>query len=165
MRDLTSRGAHSIAAVALLAATACSSSPTAPAAPPGVGLSPAFEQEAVTLVNQQRASGASCGQAVGPVSWEPNAGLAARDHSIDMATNGYFSHTSLDGRTSVQRLRDAGYAGQPLAENIAQGQSSPAAVMSSWMANPSQCRNIMLDAARDIGVGYANGYWTMNVGG
>ncbi len=96
---------------------------------------------------------------------EPNVGRAARDHSVDMATNNYFSHTSLDGRTFGQRMRDAGYTGQPLAENIAVGQSSPEAVMSSWMSSPDHCSNIMHAAGRDIGVGYANGYWTLKVGG
>jgi len=82
-----------------------------------------------------------------------------------MATNNYFSHTSLDGRTFSQRMRDAGYTGQPMAENIAVGQSSPTSVVSTWMSNPDHCRNIMIGAGRDIGVGYANGYWTLNVGG
>jgi len=82
-----------------------------------------------------------------------------------MATNNYFSHTSLDGRTFGQRMPDAGYTGQPLAENIAVGQSSPEAVMATWMASPDHCSNIMHAAGRDIGVGYANGYWTLKVGG
>jgi len=82
-----------------------------------------------------------------------------------MATNHYFSHTSLDGRTFGQQMRDAGYTGQPLAENIAMGRSSPEAVMSAWMSSPSHCSNIMHAAGWDIGVGYANGYWTLKVGG
>jgi len=130
-----------------------------------VTLSPSFEQRVITLVNQQRAVGPTCGQAVGPLASDPNLGRAARDHSLDMATNHYFSHTSLDGRTFGQQMRDAGYTGQPLAENIAMGRSSPEAVMSAWMSSPSHCSNIMHAAGWDIGVGYANGYWTLKVGG
>jgi len=39
----------------------------------------------------------------------------------------YFSHTSLDGRTFDQRIRNAGYTGSsPLGENLAAGQSRSA---------------------------------------
>ncbi len=89
---------------------------------------------------------------------------AARDHSVDMATNGYLSHTSLDGRTFQQRMRDAGYAGQPMAENIASGYSTAESVMAAWMSSAGHCQNIMIGSGRDIGVGFSNGYWTLNVG-
>jgi uncharacterized protein YkwD len=90
-----------------------------------------------------------------------------------MAANNYFSHTSLDGRTFDQRIRNAGYAGSsPLGENIAGGQSSPSAVVSGWMGSEGHCRNIMNPSFRAIGVGYAyessatyRHYWTLNFGG
>jgi len=82
-----------------------------------------------------------------------------------MATNRYLSHTGLDGRSFQQRMLDAGYAGQPMAENVASGHATAEAVMAAWMSSAGHCRNIMIAAGRDIGVGYANGYWTLNVGG
>jgi uncharacterized protein YkwD len=137
----------------------------------------AFEADVLELVNDRRAAGAMCGS----TSYAPTAGLAmntklrsaARAHSQDMAANNYFSHTSLDGRTFDQRIRDAGYTGSgPLGENIAGGQSSPQSVVSDWMGSPGHCRNIMDPNFRATGVGYAydsgaayRHYWTLSFGG
>jgi uncharacterized protein YkwD len=129
------------------------------------------------LVNQRRAAGATCGgttYAPAP-ALTMNAALrtAARDHSVDMATHNYFSHTSYDGRTFSQRLSSAGYTGaSPWGENIAAGQASPAAVVNGWMGSAGHCANIMNPSFRAIGVGYAyraasnyGHYWTQDFGG
>jgi uncharacterized protein YkwD len=150
--------------------------PTQPTQPPG-GANPSWESEVVTLVNQRRAAGATCGG----TTYAPAPALvmneawraAARGHSEDMATRNYFSHTSYDGRTFSQRMSGAGYSGAfPWGENIAAGQSSPAAVVNGWMNSTGHCANIMNPAYRAIGVGYAYNaassyrhYWTQNFGG
>ena len=73
-----------------------------------------------------------------------------------MAVNGYVSHTSLDGRTFDQRIRDAGYTGSfPLGENVAAGQSSPEAVVNAFMSSAEHCRGIMDPGFRAVGIGYA----------
>jgi len=151
-----------ILAAAILSMSCAIVSPTAPDPPDG--LSPDFERDVITLVNQHRTNGASCGQAVNVGGADRNAGRAARDHSLDMAANHYLSHTGLDGRNFVQRMLDASYTGRPLGEAIALGQSSPAAVVAAWMTSPHHCTIIMLPDARDIGVGYASGYWTLDLG-
>jgi hypothetical protein len=73
-----------------------------------VDTSSTFEQEVVTLVNQHRGAGATCGgswyPAVGPLSSDSSLRDAARAHSADMATNSYFSHTSLDGTSFDERI-------------------------------------------------------------
>ena len=136
-----------------------------------------FEDSVLALINDRRAGGATCGS----TAYAPTAALAmnsklrtaARGHSQDMAANNYFSHTSLDGRTFDQRIRNAGYTGSgPLGENIAAGQTSPSSVVSGWMGSPGHCRNIMDPAFRAIGVGYAydgsatyRHYWTLSFGG
>jgi uncharacterized protein YkwD len=136
-----------------------------------------FEDQVLTLVNQRRGVGASCGgtpyPAVPALSMNGNLRDAARAHSQDMASQNYFSHTSLDGRTFDQRIHNAGYSGAfPLGENIAAGQSTPAAVVDAWMASPGHCTNIMSNGFRSIGVGYAfssgstyRSYWTQDFGG
>ena len=145
--------------------------------PDPVDTSSSFEQQVVTLVNQHRSAGATCGG-----SWYPPVDMlsssltlrnAARDHSADMATNGYFSHTSLDGTTFDDRIRNAGYNGRsPLGENIAAGMSSPQSVVDAWMGSSGHCTNIMKAGFEDIGVGYAHlsgspyrHYWTQDFGG
>jgi uncharacterized protein YkwD len=139
--------------------------------------STAFEDQVLVLVNQQRALGATCGgvpyPAVGPLYMNTNLRIAAHNHSVDMATNNYFSHTSLDGRTFDQRILNAGYTGSyPLGENIAAGQTTPQNVVAAWMGSTGHCQNIMSGSYHAVGVGYAfsasstyRHYWTMDFGG
>jgi uncharacterized protein YkwD len=148
-----------------------------PPPPSNEGDNPAWETDVLTLVNQRRAAGATCGgTAYAPApALVTNAALraAARGHSEDMAAHNYFSHTSYDGRTFSQRISTAGYTGSaPWGENIAAGQSSPAAVVNGWMSSEGHCANIMNPGYRAIGVGYAfntasnyGHYWTQDFGG
>ena len=85
----------------------------------------------------------------------------------------YFEHDSLDGREFGDRMREAGFDGEyPWGENIAAGQSTPAAVVNGWMSSSGHCANIMNPGYRAIGVGYAYSaasnyghYWTQDFGG
>ena len=149
------------------------SSPTAPGddgptASPGVTLNQGLESQVADLMNQRRAGNASCGgQAFGPAGAlrvDSNLRAAARAHSIDMAERNYFSHTTPEGLTFDQRIRNSGYGGQPVAENIAVGRSSPSSVVAGWMTSAGHCQNIMRNSARDVGVGFANNYWTAKFG-
>lgn len=121
--------------------------------------------QVLLLVNQERAK-------VGCRALSANASLqrAAQGHSTDMATNDYFSHTSLDGRTFADRIRAAGYVGSLLAENIAAGQPTASTVMAGWMSSPGHRANILNCAYTSLGVGLARGgtygyYWTQDFGG
>ena len=137
----------------------------------------AWEQQVITLVNQHRASGATCGGTayppVSPLSMDTALRSAARDHSEDMGLNNYFSHDSQDGTSFAQRIANAGYSGGfPRGENIAAGHSSPSSAVNGWMASTSHCTNIMKAGYGDIGVGYAfvsgstyGHYWTQDFGG
>lgn len=145
--------------------TAGAPSPTSTAAsgapPPRAGVA----HQIVALVNTERTR-------AGCAAVSTNAALqrAAQEHSDDMATRGYFSHTSPDGSTFADRIRAAGYRGGAIGENIAAGQRSAQEVMRGWMASPGHRANILNCAYRDIGVGYATGgpygtYWTQTFGG
>jgi uncharacterized protein YkwD len=112
----------------------------------------------LTIVNQLRAAGATCGGTfqppVAPLTMNANLQNAARAHSQDMATNNYFSHTSQNGATFDQRIWQSGFTGGfPLGENIAGGASSAQAAVDGWMQSPGHCRNIMNGSYRAIGVG------------
>lgn len=124
----------------------------------------AFEQEVVALVNAERAT-AGCAA----LTEDSRLTAAARAHSADMATRGFFDHTNPDGVTFDRRISDAGYSWSLAAENIAWGQRDPAAVMRSWMNSDGHRRNILNCRLRDIGVGLvydANNrpYWTQDFG-
>jgi uncharacterized protein YkwD len=65
------------------------------------------------LVNDIRKKGCNCGSTVMPpvsaVVWNDQLAKAAYDHSVDMNTHDYFSHTGLDGLSPAQRITAAGY--------------------------------------------------------
>lgn len=109
-----------------------------------------FEAEVVALTNLERAKAGCPALGVSPQLAE-----AAGSHSLDMALNDYFSHTSLDGRTPWDRIADTGYSYTGAAENIAAGYSTPTAVIQGWMNSDGHRANILNCSLTEIGVGYA----------
>ena len=133
------------------------------------------EQELLTLHNEARAVGRTCGDtyypAVDPVVWNCKLAYAAEKHSEDMATFNYFSHGSIDGRTLVDRVNAVNYAYRFTGENIAAGYSTPSAAVQGWINSPGHCRNLMSDNYTEMGGGIAYNpnsnysiYWTINFG-
>ncbi len=135
-----------------------------------------FEAEALRIVNQYRAAGATCGT-VG--RFAPAAALvlnakltsSAYGHSRDMADNDYFSHTSLDGRTMRDRVNATGYAWSTIGENIAAGYGSVQSVVDGWMGSEGHCANLMNPGFTEFGLACARNdastyrsYWTQNLG-
>lgn len=129
----------------------------------------------MTLVNQLRAAGATCGGTAYPpvpaVTLDTRLRDSARAHALDMGQNGYFAHNSQDGRTPFQRMADAGYSGAPVSENIAAGNGTAQATFSQWVGSAGHCANMMSANANELGVGYANvggspytHYWVQNFG-
>jgi uncharacterized protein YkwD len=113
----------------------------------------------IRLTNEERAAG-GCG----PLTNNDMLHKAALGHSTDMAENDYFSHTSRDGSSMADRVDRQGYRWRSLAENIAAGYRSPAAVVEGWMNSSGHRDNIMNCGLTDIGVGFHNYYWTQNFG-
>ena len=135
-----------------------------------------FSSAALARINQIRAAGASCGArgpfaAAGAVRWNDALAEAAAGHSLDMAAQNYFSHTSADGRTMSARVNATGFAWSTLGENIAAGQVGIDAVLDGWMHSDGHCANLMNPAFDAIGLACAPGlqgsryrtYWTLNL--
>ena len=120
------------------------------------------------LVNQHRASGYTCGDTyygpTTPVEWNDNLELAAYDHSLDMYTNNYFSHTGQDGSRPWDRAQRRNYGSTYVGENIFRGLNTEEAAIREWMNSPGHCRNIMNPNFTEMGVGHVNSYWTMKLG-
>jgi uncharacterized protein YkwD len=144
------------------------SAPSAPARPSATaGTTPpapsgGLEGQVLALVNAERA-------AAGCAALAPDAQLAAvaRAHSEDMRDRGFFDHVNPDRIGPFDRARQAGLS-HARAENIAQGQSSPAAVMAAWMGSDGHRANILDCDLRTLGVGVASGsggpWWTQLFG-
>ena len=123
----------------------------------------ARENLVVRLVNAQRAK-----KGCRALKHHPQLHRAAREHSADMAEHDYFSSTSRDGQSFMDRIKKSGFTGgTKWAENIAKGQRTPAAVVQSWMDVSGTEANIMNCEYTFIGVGVvedSNGtiYWTQD---
>jgi uncharacterized protein YkwD len=157
------------------AAAPAASTPAAAAPDSTCGLAN-FEADALRLVNQHRAAGATCGS---HGSFAPAAALAlnaklaaaAYGHSRDMAEHNYFSHTSQDGRTMASRIDAAGYAWSTIGENIAAGYDGVQIVVDGWMASEGHCANLMNPRFTEFGLACARNdasafkiYWTQDLG-
>ncbi len=134
-----------------------------------------LEDDVLVLVNQIRLNGASCATVrYGPapaLTMNPELRQAARCHSLDMATQNYFAHDSMDGRSPWMRMANAGYRGFPTAENIAAGYPDARSAVDGWMSSPGHCGNIMEPSSNETGIGYAPAssgtyrtYWTHDFG-
>ena len=97
-------------------------------------------------------------------AWNVELALAAQRHAEDMVANGYFDHTSQDGRSFSDRAVDAGYDGSPRGENIAAGQQTPEQVMDAWMGSDGHRANILADGSDEIGVGLHELHWVQVFG-
>lgn len=119
-----------------------------------------FEAQVVKLVNQERAKAG-----LKPLTHNWELSRVARYKSMDMRDRGYFSHTSPTYGSPFTMMKNFGIRSSSAGENIAQGQSTPQAVVTSWMNSPGHRANILSTNYTQIGVGYAAGgsgrhYWT-----
>jgi uncharacterized protein YkwD len=134
----------------------------------------AFEREVLELSNAARVEGGCCGNegcfpASAALELEPKLQRSARSHARDMARAMYFDHASEDGRSPFDRMREAGFRGCAMGENIAAGQPTPSSVMADWLKSPGHCKNILEPSFERLGVGYyelsGQHVWVQNFGG
>lgn len=89
----------------------------------------------------------------------PELDAVARAHSEDMVRRGFFSHSSPEGATWVERLARAGVTGFTMAgENV--GQTSRAdpnrEILEGWKQSPAHRENLMSRPMNATGVGIAS---------
>lgn len=124
---------------------------------------------------QQQDCGGTLYPAQPPLQWSSSLAGIAMQHSMDMAKNGYFSHTSLDGTSMGNRVFPY-WDGTTVGENIAASSTdrSDNYVVGLWLDSPGHCALLMDPDFTHVGVGKGhdpdNGYtykyfWTMDVGG
>ena len=107
-----------------------------------------YAREVMALVNTERTS-----RGLNPVSEDLAASEAAYGHAYDMEVRGFFDHVNPSGEDPGDRLRRAGVSFFGWGENIARGQSTPADVMTAWMASTGHRRNILDPSYGRLGVG------------
>lgn len=98
-----------------------------------------------------------------PLAIDPALCQTARDHSHDMRTISFFSHTSpVPGKESFVD-RAARFNAKASAENIARGPVEGMASLKMWYFSPGHHKNLLGDARR-IGLGRSGTYWTQLFG-
>ena len=119
-------------------------------------------REIIRLVNAERKD-AGCGTLAG----ETRLHRAAQKHSERQAKQNTMSH-ELPGEAAMgDRVTAEGYRWGGVAENVAAGYRTPAAVMTGWMNSAGHKANILNCGYEHIGVGLAKSgdgtpYWTQN---
>lgn len=95
---------------------------------------------------------------------DPRLCLAARGHSQDMQTMGFFSHTSpVPGKeTPSARASQAGTSGG--GENIFAGSNDPKAANKGWFFSPGHHKNMFNAGYGRIGLGNYGSHWTQMFG-
>lgn len=92
-----------------------------------------------------------------PLKWDADVCRMARDHSEKMSRDGFFSHTTPDGKRLRDRARLVGIvAFDVVAENIAynQGYEDPGAfAVERWMSSPKHRANILSPEFRAMAIG------------
>lgn len=112
------------------------------------------------LLNAQRAR-----YGLRPLKLSEQLSAAAERHASDMQRRHYFSHTSRDGSTFVERIRRTGYfkrasswfVGENLAWGAGPNRSSPRGIVAAWMASPPHRHNILDSHFREVGIGVVEG--------
>ncbi|RDU36033.1 sporulation protein [Neobacillus piezotolerans] len=117
----------------------------------------AYEQQVVTLTNQERAKAG-----LGALKVDANLSKMAREKSRDMSANGYFDHNSPTYGSPFDMMKKFGISYSSAGENIAMGQRTPQEVVTAWMNSEGHRKNILNPNFTHIGVGHiAQGnYWT-----
>ncbi|MBA3944430.1 MAG: CAP domain-containing protein [Herpetosiphonaceae bacterium] len=125
-------------------------------------------QHALDLINAQRG-----GAGLAPLRVSSTLMTIAQSYSQVQAQQASISHTGPDGANPGQRLDRSGYKWAAYGENLAAGQSSADAVVTSWMNSPEHRANILNSTFRDVGVGLTHrsgdpshffDYWVLELG-
>src|SRR3954447_22478909 len=93
-----------------------------------------------------------------PLKLNAKLGAAAKEHTVQMAQDGYFAHESSDGSLFWKRIQSF-YASSPwsywtVGENLlwSSPDVTPAKALQMWLASPEHRANLLNPRWREIGV-------------
>ncbi|MCC7160502.1 hypothetical protein IT399_02175 [Candidatus Nomurabacteria bacterium] len=93
------------------------------------------------------------------LSVSPILNKAAEMKAEDMATKGYFAHTSPEGKTPWYWIEKVGYKYQYAGENLAINFTDSKDVANAWLNSPSHKANIVKENYTEMGTGIAFGVY------
>jgi uncharacterized protein YkwD len=144
------RGA--IIAAAVLAAAATATAAPAAHSRPAVALS-ALEQGVLTDINGFRAA-----HGLAPLRLSASLSAAARSHSVQMESDGYFAHNSVDGTAFWKRIQgfypSSSFGYWSVGENLLWSAPDVDAgkALTMWENSPEHRKNMLDPHWREIGV-------------
>jgi len=128
------------------------SPPVTPATSPSLAEATAIERRAFDQTNEIRVQ-----NGLPALTWDADICRMARTHSENMSREGYFSHTTPDGKRLRDRARALGVVQfRVVAENIAynQGYEDPGAfAVERWMLSPKHRANILSPEFQAMAIG------------
>lgn len=164
-----------IALCSALALTACGGRQQVQLGPDGKPLpvaykiTPAEEAQIGTRVMGQ-VNALRAGSSAGPVVLNPQLTAAAAAHARDMSAQNRAWHFGTDGSSPIDRVRNQGYTGRLVGENISETYENDTATLSAWMQTRDTRDVIMDPTARDLGMGWFQEpsgkiWWVLLTGG
>jgi uncharacterized protein YkwD len=118
-----------------------------------------IELSVTCLVNERRSD-----NGIGRVRDNTRLRHAAVSHSQAMVSQGFFSHSSLNGKSFVDRIESSGYMRGArswlVGENLVWGSgelSTPARLVDAWMESPAHRANLLRGRFKEIGIGVKHG--------
>lgn len=87
-----------------------------------------------------------------PVEPSPLLDAAARSHAVDMIRRDYFSHTSPESGTVLDRVKAQGYSACHVSEVLAWGHSTKIEAMQAWMNSKKHRGSILSERSKEFGV-------------
>lgn len=106
-----------------------------------------YSQAILTLTNEHRES-----LGLNPLATNPRLTQAAVNKARDMFADGYFAHTSPDGRKFSQWIKDINYNYFYAGENLAIDFSDPQAAFDAWLKSDKHRENIERKEFQEIGI-------------
>ncbi|KAL4140999.1 hypothetical protein PRNP1_014123 [Phytophthora ramorum] len=131
------------------------------------GLTSAESAEMLARINSYRAD-----NGLSALTIDVQLVAAANVHSQDQATHCTMTHEGTDGSEPWDRIEAQGYDWSVAAENVAAGQASVSAVMTSWWNSAGHRANILKDDVVNVGFALVTNsacseydtYWTQDFG-
>ena len=112
-------------------------------------------QEFVSLVNAKRRS-IGCAE----LKWDSRVAEIAFDHSADMVSRHFFSHTNPDQKGPSERLQESNLVYSSAAENLARYAKTAREAFDAWLRSPKHRRNMLDKRFTRHGVGRVEDRWT-----
>jgi uncharacterized protein YkwD len=114
-------------------------------------------QQVLWVTNKERAK-----RKVPALSWSDQAAASAYKHSKEMETYNYFSHTTRNGKSPFDLMKEQKIKYTLAAENIAAGYPDAIEAVFGWMNSASHRKSLLNPAFKKLGVGVSGTYYTQH---